>query len=208
MDDSLHTPENLQPLQSPQPYYYPEDRIGQSDAILPATNTINQVAPHPYQFSQAGQIPQQNQQTISYPELQPSPILSHRLKENRSFLVFFLLSIITLGFWATGTIARIGRDLNITSTKWDGKRTINFWLVSFLIAPLTLGIFWIIWEHTTCNRMAKALKQRGQEVCISAIDFWILCILLGFTVITPIYYRYLWLKAINTINQDYNNRGF
>ena len=59
---------------------------------------------------------------------------------NRSLLKYILLGIITFGIYDVWVLARAGEDLNVIASRWDGRRTMNFWLVALVISPLTIGI--------------------------------------------------------------------
>ena len=57
------------------------------------------------------------------------------LNEERSFLKYFLLSVITLGIYSLFYFASIGRDVNDIASRYDGKKTMN---VFFLAVPLII----------------------------------------------------------------------
>ena len=49
-----------------------------------------------------------------------------KLKTNRSFVKFILLSIVTLGIYGLVEVMSIGIDLNTIVGRRDGKKTINY----------------------------------------------------------------------------------
>ena len=59
---------------------------------------------------------------------------------NRSLLKYILLGIITFGIYDVWVLARAGEDLNVIASRWDGRRTMNFWLVALVISPLTIEL--------------------------------------------------------------------
>lgn len=74
---------------------------------------------------------------------------------NRSLLKYILLWIITFGIYDVWVLARAGEDLNVIASRWDGRRTMNFWLVALVISPLTIGIAMYIWMHQVCGSIGR-----------------------------------------------------
>ena len=63
-----------------------------------------------------------------------------KLKTSRGAVKSILLSIITLGIYGIVLYYKMSSELNLTATRYDGKKTMNFALLFFLVGPLTLEI--------------------------------------------------------------------
>lgn len=132
---------------------------------------------------------------------------ANQLTCNRGAIKAILLSIITLGIYSIVLFTKMGEEINITAGKFDGKKTVNYCLLFFIVGPLTLEIGTLVWFHNFSSRIGNELARRGINYKFSAADFWlwnVLGILIG---IGPFVYLHKVTKAINLINQDYNTRG-
>lgn len=136
-----------------------------------------------------------------------APVKYANLRTDRSLLAFILLNLITLGFYGIWLIASSGEDLNTIAGRHDDQRTMNYWLVFFIIGPLTLGIASIVWWHKTSNRIGNNLRARGQQSSFSAADFWLWSVLGSLIIIGPFVFIYKWLSGMNLLSQDFNHRG-
>jgi hypothetical protein len=130
-----------------------------------------------------------------------------QLKTNRSLLKFILLSIITLGIYALIVLYGIADDLNAIAGRYDGKKTMNFALLVFLIGPITLGIAYFVWYHKMSNRIGNELRRRGINQTFSASIFWLWYVLGSFIVIGPFVYMHKLISASNKLAGHYNVNG-
>ncbi len=130
-----------------------------------------------------------------------------KLKTNKGLLKTILLSLITFGIYPLVVMSAVSTDINIVASRYDGKKTMHFCLLLFIVAPLTLGIAGIVWYHRISNRIGKELARRGIAYTFSAADFWIFNVLLSFTVIGPLVYIHKLFKATNLLNENYNTIG-
>jgi len=137
---------------------------------------------------------------------QPQPPVG-QLKTNRSLLMLILLSIVTFGIYGIIFWYHASRDLNLIASRYDGKTTMNYALLVFLIAPITLGIGALVWEHKYSNRMGEELARRNIDYKISAADFWIWSVLLGFTIVCPFIFINRQITAMNKLSENYNING-
>ena len=142
----------------------------------------------------------QTQQTIN-----TAPV--GQLKTNRSFIKVLLLSIITFGIYGMVTYASIANDLNVIASRYDGKKTMNYWLLIFVITPITFGIGAIVWMHKISARMGDELKRRNIDMKFGAGTFWLWNTLGAFIIVGPIVYMVKFFKAINALAADYNIKG-
>lgn len=162
-------------------------------------------------FNQTGFDPQQNQnpmpnfnqQQVVY--AQPMPVA--QLKTNRGLLKFFLLSLITLGIYGLVVMAHVSEDTNIVCSRYDGKKTMNFWLLFFLVGPITLEIAAIVWMHKLCARIGNEANRRGLDCNFGAKSFWLWNVLGAIIVVGPFIFYHKLFKTMNVLNQDFNTKG-
>lgn len=140
---------------------------------------------------------------VSYGAVAPA----RTLDTNRSLVKFLLLGFITLGIYAIWVIARSGEDLNTIASPYDGKRTMNYWLVFLLLSPITLGIMGLVWLTTTSSRIGETQERRGFEKTISGSTFWLWGVLGSVIIVGPFIFWYKWLNAMNEICESYNMYG-
>lgn len=130
-----------------------------------------------------------------------------QLRTNRGFWKTFFFSIITLGIYPIVMYTHIANEVNLVA-KSDGKKTMHYCLMFFVIAPITLGIGSLVWTHRICSRMGNQLMARGIDYKFGAGTFWgwgffgsLLC---G---IGPLIFTAKMLKAMNLININYNQNN-
>lgn len=128
------------------------------------------------------------------------------LKTDRNYITFLLLNIITCGIYAIFLNSAIGEDLNLIAAR-DGKKTMHYCLVYFVLAPLTLGIWGLVWFHQISERMGDELRRRGIDYNFNASTFWLWNVLGSFIFVGPIVYTVKYIKAINLLAEDYNLNG-
>ena len=130
-----------------------------------------------------------------------------QLKTNRGLIKLFLLSLITFGLYPLFFYASVADDVNVICSRYDGKKTMNYWLMTFIVAPLTMGIGGLVWCHNLSNRIGNEMKRRNLPHRISAGTFWLwntLGLLIG---IGPLVYIHKLCKAMNTLAKNYNTCG-
>lgn len=130
-----------------------------------------------------------------------------KLNTSRGVVKYFLLSLITCGIYPLVVMSSISSDINIVASRYDGKKTMHFLLMSLIITPLTCGIATPVWFHRISNRIGDELKRRGIYYNFGASDFWLWNILGSFIVVGPIVYMYKLFKAVNLMNEHYNVNG-
>ena len=130
-----------------------------------------------------------------------------QLKTNKGLLKTILLSIITFGIYELVVMSAVSSDINIVASRYDGKRTMHYCLLFFIIAPITLGIGAIVWFHKISNRIGAELKRRGIAYNFSAADYWLWSVLGGLIIVGPFVYLHKMFKAVNQMNAHYNVNG-
>ena len=130
-----------------------------------------------------------------------------QLKTNKGLLKTILLSLITFGIYPLVVMSAVSSEINIVASRYDGKKTMHFCLLLFIVAPITLGIAGIVWYHRISNRIGAELKRRGVDYNFSATDFWLWNVLGSLIGIGPLVYLHKMFKAVNLMNADYNVNG-
>ncbi len=130
-----------------------------------------------------------------------------QLKTNKGLLKTILLSLITLGIYSLVVMSSVSSDINIVASRYDGKKTMHFCLLAFIINPITFGIAGIVWYHRISNRIGNELARRGIAYSFSAADYWLWNVLGSFIVVGPFIYLHKMFKAVNLMNSHYNVNG-
>ena len=152
-----------------------------------------------HQSAYQQQPPYQPQYQQAYPMRQ--------LKTNRSLLKIILLSIITLGIYSIVVMTDISNSINTAASRYDGKKTMHYCLLFFIVTPITLGIGAIVWYHRISNRIGNELMRRRLPYSFGAGDFWIFAFLLSMIIVGPFIYIHKLCKAMNFVCADYNVNG-
>lgn len=130
-----------------------------------------------------------------------------QLKTDRSLLKVILLGIITLGIYPIVFFSGISNDINVIASRYDGRRTMHYCLLAFLVGPITLTIACYVWFHNISNRIDNELKRRNIAYTFGASDFWLWYILGSFIVVGPFIYLHKLSIASNKIAEHYNING-
>lgn len=130
-----------------------------------------------------------------------------QLKTNRGLLKFILLSAITFGIYALVFYSKVSSDINLIASRHDGKKTMHYCLLAFIVAPITFGIAGIVWSHKISARIGNELARRGISYSFSAETFWLWNVLGSLIAIGPFVYLHKLCKAMNLLSADYNVNG-
>ncbi|KFI92179.1 hypothetical protein BSTEL_2178, partial [Bifidobacterium stellenboschense] len=134
--------------------------------------------------------------------------LARQLKTKRSLLKYILLGIVTFGIYDIWQMSEIGETLNLIASRRDGKRTMHYCLMFFLVGGITLGIGWFVWYHRMSSRIGDEQQARGMQPTVTAATYWLWGVL-GILLcgVGPFIYMYKLLHAMNDLCADYNQRG-
>ncbi len=132
---------------------------------------------------------------------------ARRLKTNRGLLKLILLSLITFGIYPLVVMSGISSDINVIASRYDGKKTMHFCLLTFIFTGLTFGIAPIVWYHRISNRIGNELTRRGISYSFGAGSYWGWSVLGALIVIGPLVYIHKLFKAMNLLCADYNEKG-
>ena len=129
------------------------------------------------------------------------------LKTNRGLAKYILLSIITFGIYSIIAFSGVSSDINIISSRNDGKKTMHYCLLFFIVSPITFGIGAIVWFHKISNRMGAELNRRGIAYSFSASSYWLWSVLGSLIIVGPFVYIHKFFKAMNLLCENYNLNG-
>ncbi|MDD6484749.1 MAG: DUF4234 domain-containing protein [Clostridiales bacterium] len=136
-----------------------------------------------------------------------APVYVANMKTNRGLLKYILLSIITLGIYSIVAFSSVSSDINIISSRYDGKRTMHYCLLCFLVGPITLGIANLVWFHKLSNRIGNELRRRNIAYSFDAASFWLWSILGSLIIVGPFVYLHKLFHAMNLLSESYNLNG-
>lgn len=137
----------------------------------------------------------------------PSTAPVGQLKTNRGLLKYLLLSLVTLGIYSIVFYSSISGDINVIASRYDGKKTMHYALLFFLVAPFTLSIGYFVWYHRISNRIGGELRRRNIPCSFGASDFWLWNILGLLIAVGPLIYLYKLCRATNGLAEHYNRYG-
>ena len=130
------------------------------------------------------------------------------LRTNRGLTKFFFLGLLTFGIYDIVVLSHISKEINLIATKDDGKDTMHFCLIAFIFSWLTFGIVPLIWQHNITARMENQLSHRQINYKFTTETFWLWGILGALLFgIGPFVYIHKMMKAMNLINNDFNQEG-
>lgn len=132
---------------------------------------------------------------------------ARQLKTNRGLAKYILLSIVTLGIYSIVYYSSISSDINLIASRYDGKKTMHYCLLFFLVAPFTLGIGAIVWMHRISARIGNELSRRGIAYSFDASTFWLWNVLGALIFVGPFVYLHKLSCAMNKLCESYNTIG-
>lgn len=147
----------------------------------------------------------QTQSTVQPMQENPRPVT--QIKDSRSLVKFILLSIVTLGIYSIIFFSGVSTDINIIASRYDGKKTMHYCLLFFIVGVLTLGIGYLVWYHALSNRIGAELKRRGIAYNFGAGSFWLWDVLGILILVGPLVYVHKLCKAMNLLAADFNTKG-
>ena len=131
-----------------------------------------------------------------------------KLNTKRGLLKYILLSCVTFGIYSLVVMCKISSEVNIVATRYDGKKTMHFALLTFIFSWLTCGIAVLVWYHRICGRIGRELKRRGISYKFGSGTFWFWNVLGScFGGVGPFIFLHKLFKAMNKLNADYNEKG-
>lgn len=130
-----------------------------------------------------------------------------QLNTNRGLGKVILLTIVTFGIYSIFFYTGISEDINAIASRYDGKKTMHYCLLFFIIAPITCGIGSIVWFHKMSNRIGSELQRRGINYGFSASTYWGWGVLGSLIVVGPFVYIAKLCTAMNELCKNYNVNG-
>lgn len=130
-----------------------------------------------------------------------------KLRTNRGMIKFILLSAITFGIYSIVCLSNISVEINTVASRHDKRSTMHYCLIFFVFSWLTLGIVPLVWFTRICNRMGNELTRRSIDYHISGGTFWGWGIFGSMIVVGPFIFYHKFFRAMNKLNEDYNQKG-
>ncbi len=130
-----------------------------------------------------------------------------QLKTNKSLVKYIFLSMITFGIYGIVVMSSVSTSIDTVASRYDGKKTMHYCLLFFIVSGLTLGIANLVWYHRISARIGNELNRRGIAYGFGASDYWLWNILGSLIVVGPFVYYHKLFKATNLICADYNVKG-
>ena len=152
---------------------------------------------------QGGSLMNQQMQTAPGTAAQPPA----QLKTNRSLLKFILLSLITFGIYGIVVMSSISNDINLIAGRYDGKKTMHYCLLIFIVGPITCGIATLVWHHKLSARIGAELGRRGINYSFGASDYWLWNVVGSLIVVGPFIFFNKLFTAMNMLSENYNVNG-
>lgn len=177
----------------------------QQDPVQPQQYQQPQYQQPQYQQYQQPQYQQPvvYQQNVYQQPMQPVA----QLKANKALWKFILFNLLTFGIYSLVVMSSVSDDINIIASRYDGKRTMHYCLLFFIVAPLTLGIGSIVWYHRISSRIGNELQRRGIPYSFSAGSYWLWCVLGSLILVGPFVYTHKLFKSTNLLCQSFNLNG-
>ena len=165
---------------------------------------VNQQTQEAVQEPAPEPVPEQKQEQ---PQYQASTAPVGQLNAKRALWKMIVFGIITLGIYPIVFYSGISNDINVIASRYDGKRTMHFCLLFFLVGPITLGIAYLVWFHKLCARMGRELTRRGLQYSFGAASYWLWNVLGTFIIVGPFVFVHKLAKASNLLASHYNVNG-
>ena len=141
-----------------------------------------------------------------YNQMPPSNALT--MKTDRSMILFFVFTLLTLGIYAMYFFSVLGSDVNDICTRRDGKRQMHFLIATWLLGPISFCIVPLVWYTTLSGRIGEEARSRGIDTRFGGGSFWLWYILGSLIIVGPFIYIYQLCKTMNMVSADYNQRGY
>lgn len=201
-ENTVQAAENEQSVQNQEQTQYQQP-------VQPQEQTQYQQPIQPQYGQPQYQQPQQYQQPVVYQQnvyQQPMQPIA-QLKTNKALWKFILFNLLTFGIYSLVVMSSVSDDINIIASRYDGKKTMHYCLLFFIVAPLTLGIGSIVWYHRISARIGNELKRRAIPYSFSAGSYWLWSVLGCLILIGPFVYMHKLFKATNLLCRSFNLNG-
>ena len=129
------------------------------------------------------------------------------LNTNKGLVKYILLNLITFGIYGLVVMSSVSSDINTIASRYDGKKTMHFCLLTFIFSWLTCGIAVFVWYHKISARIGKELIRRGISYNFGADTYWLWSVLGSLIVVGPFIYLHKLFTAMNLLSSDYNAKG-
>ncbi len=126
-----------------------------------------------------------------------------KLNENRDFLKFLLLNIVTIGLYRIFYYIPFSFDLDKVATRHDGKKTMNY-LFALIFALFTFSIVMVIWYYGVYTRIKEEIERRKIDFELKPSDFWGWYFFGSWIIVGPYIFERKLMHAMNLLCAEYN----
>ena len=98
-------------------------------------------------------------------------------------------------------------DVNFVARARDGKKTMHYCLLFFIVGPITCEIGTFVWFHNISHRIGEEARMRGIRTSFGATSFWLWNVLGALILVGPFIYMYQLCKTMNQIGESFNANG-
>lgn len=184
------------PVSQPEPQYQQSKPVQQYQQAQPM---------QPYQQQYQPVQPQMQGGNVYIQAVQAPP--AGQLNPNYSLVKLIFLGLITCGIYNLVVFSSMSERINLIASRYDGKKTMHYCLLFFLVGWLTLGIGWLVWYTNISSRIGNELARRGLPYSFGGGTFWGWGILGSLIVVGPFVYQHKLCRAMNLLCMDFNSRG-
>ncbi len=151
------------------------------------------------------QMPVYNQPPVQVNAQPAAPVI--QLNTNRKLWKYIVFGILTFGIYQLVFWSSLSNNVNFLCSHRDGRRTMHYCLLFFLVGIVTFGIAYIVWYHRVSNRIGRELERRQLPYSFGSGAYWLWNVLGSFIFVGPFIYVHKICKAMNMICADYNAKG-
>lgn len=127
------------------------------------------------------------------------------INEDRSFIVYVILSVLTCGLYAFYFVHTLARDVNKICAE-DGRKVGG--LVAYIILSyLTFGLYHVYWKCKIADRLRKNAPLYNLEFSAGPITMLALSILGLFVFVGPFIATYILIHNTNKLAHAFNNQA-
>ena len=142
------------------------------------------------------------------PQYMPQQPAMKLLNQERALWKYIVFGIITCGIYWIVFWSGVGEDINMAASRRDGKKTMHYCLICFLLQEVTCGIMGIIWYHQISQRIGDEARARGMQTDLGSSTYWLWNVLGSLIVVGPFIYVNKICEAMNYIAASYNTNGY
>lgn len=126
-----------------------------------------------------------------------------KLRTDRCWWKFLLLSLATLGFYEIFYFLYVTSDLEKVSLDRMRPKLMNYIFI-FVLSYFTFSIISVIWHYHLAERIEVSLKERNIDYKFNTKTFWIWGFFGSFYIVGQYVYIHKLCTAMNLLCESYN----